>query len=73
MSDIVGLPTRWTDWIAGAERELRDTAEAAREAGESIVAIDALLEDLDDLRAGRPTWRRQLAAVAGDDELGCLL
>jgi hypothetical protein len=67
------MPLPWRDWIAAAERELRDTADAAREAGDPIAAIDSLLDDLDNLRAGRSTWRRVLADQAGDDDaLRCL-
>lgn len=62
------LPTPWVDWIARAERELHETATAARECGSPILSMEALLVELRYLRAGWPTWQHDLSARADNDD-----
>jgi hypothetical protein len=50
-----------SDWARRAAADLRSYADAAAEAGTPQADTEALLSDLDDIRAGRPLWQRRYA------------
>lgn len=50
-----------SDWARRAAIDLQSYATAAQEAGTPIEITEALIKELDDIRACRPTWQRRYA------------
>jgi hypothetical protein len=61
--------TDLTDWTRRAATDLREYAAAATEAGSPQPHTQALLDELDDILAGRPIWQRRVAERARPDEV----
>jgi hypothetical protein len=58
-----------TDWARRAAADLREYADAAAEAGSPQPHTQALIEELDDILAGRPIWQRRVAERASPDDV----
>lgn len=52
------------NWAKRAQRDLRAYAESAADCGCSMPETEALVQELDDIIAGRPLWQRRYAEHA---------
>ena len=54
------------NWSSRAVADMEETAAAAREAGSPLELTETLIEEYQDILAGRPLWRRRHAEQAGE-------